>query len=317
MILCHALSGVSVASLKMPGHASEPPMRPSGDSFQLALNQQQIDKLVDHARRTLGLSPEEIDHLRDFAKESGLIDQVKRQGLATLMLSPEERSSIVVYLNRIAQIPPEKKNRRAVPLAEVLGPMFQLAKKRTDSGRHPVAENRAAFLALSLFCSRVDLSLALGEDAVLVETSKIKPQHVRLSGRHDLVQHFVSSAALALTAGSRDAGRIGLDKELSDARGASGFSFVDLAANRAGIQLALSATASEEAARLFQARLGAAKADSEIMPSIMGLPEGLTEADFVDAYQNTESEGFLKMLRGIDERIVACTVYRSKNHGSP
>ena len=55
-----------------------------------------------------------------------------------------------------------------------------------------------------------------------------------LNGRHDSAQHFVISAALAAWAGEPVAEAIGLYKELDDARRGSGFSFADLAADRAG-----------------------------------------------------------------------------------
>jgi uncharacterized protein YfiM (DUF2279 family) len=61
-----------------------------------------------------------------------------------------------------------------------------------------------------------------------------RPLILTLQGRHDLAQHFAISAALAAWAGEPLANTIGLDKEVDDARGGSGFSFADLAADRAG-----------------------------------------------------------------------------------
>jgi uncharacterized protein YfiM (DUF2279 family) len=55
-----------------------------------------------------------------------------------------------------------------------------------------------------------------------------------LLGRYDSAQHFVISAALAAWAGEPAANAIGVYKEIDDSRRGSGFSFADLAADRAG-----------------------------------------------------------------------------------
>ena len=170
-------------------------------------------------------------------------------------------------------------------------------------------ENKAAILAASLFANSADLSLVLGRDAAMAYRPKIQPKQVSLSGRRDLMLHFLTSAGLALTNGPERAGKVGLEKELSDSRGGSGFSFVDLTANRAGIQLALTATAFTEEALLIQTRMSRIKKDIEIMPSTAGLPEGLSESEFIRRFKNTESKSFLRISKTIDERIIHCPVY--------
>ena len=57
-------------------------------------------------------------------------------------------------------------------------------------------------------------------------------------GRRDLAQHFVLSAFLAANSGTQAAEAAGLAKEVVDAQGPSGFSFTDIAADRAGIRFA-------------------------------------------------------------------------------
>ena len=54
-----------------------------------------------------------------------------------------------------------------------------------------------------------------------------------LAGRQDLAKHFAISAAISAHSGAPLADAIGLYKELEDARGGSGFSFDDLAAEPA------------------------------------------------------------------------------------
>src|SRR5439155_12630756 len=61
-----------------------------------------------------------------------------------------------------------------------------------------------------------------------------------MRGRRDLAQHFVVSCALVAVVGESLAEAAGLFKEQQDARpGGSGFSFVDLNADLAGVALAM------------------------------------------------------------------------------
>ena len=50
----------------------------------------------------------------------------------------------------------------------------------------------------------------------------------------DLAQHFIVSAVIAAAGGTPIAAAAGVYKELNDARDGSGFSFSDIAADRAG-----------------------------------------------------------------------------------
>ena len=59
-----------------------------------------------------------------------------------------------------------------------------------------------------------------------------------MRGRNDLAKHFFVSVHLAALAGSEAARTAGLVKEMRDAQGGSGFSFRDMAANRAGVVFA-------------------------------------------------------------------------------
>ena len=59
-----------------------------------------------------------------------------------------------------------------------------------------------------------------------------------LLGRRDLAQHFFVSGYLTATMGAEAANAAGVAKELVDANTTSGFSFADLAADRAGVRFA-------------------------------------------------------------------------------
>ena len=95
--------------------------------------------------------------------------------------------------------------------------------------------------------------------------------------RRDLAQHFAVSCALAVVVGSHGAEIAGISKELSDARGGSGFSFADLAADFAGIRFADSVTESKVSLN----RLAECFTVADYLPPHTGLPEGLSWDKFL------------------------------------
>ena len=99
---------------------------------------------------------------------------------------------------------------------------------------------RSAFLALAVYCGERKLQSLVGDVIPeALKSSKSYCRSVTLSGRSDLRQHFIVSAALKLAGDSGLAFAVGEFKEMLDAnRGGSGFSFDDIAANRAGIRFA-------------------------------------------------------------------------------
>jgi hypothetical protein len=92
------------------------------------------------------------------------------------------------------------------------------------------------------------------------------PRKVTLNGRTDSPQHFTISAALAAHAGSPLSDAIGLYKEVDDSRRGSGFSFNDLAADRAGTRFGDLATRSPASARQLQQRVAFGIREPDFMP---------------------------------------------------
>ena len=136
-------------------------------------------------------------------------------------------------------------------------------------------------------------------------------------GRNDLVQHYLVSAALTVSAGSGLAGAMGVFKELDDSRGGSGFSFADLLADRAGIRLAEMATGTKQQARLLQKRMGGPLLlESDFMPNIEDLPEGIMELEFKHRYQDPDSENYRIIEDEIEYRLSHCKVYRAQDRGT-
>jgi hypothetical protein len=101
---------------------------------------------------------------------------------------------------------------------------------------------------------------------------------------------------------------VGLWKELADARrGGSGFSFNDLAADRAGTRFGELAV--RDPVRL-QARIAAGVGDVDLMPEPGDLPQHLPQAEFIARYGGVGGAGYSRMLAEIEARIDALPLFR-------
>ena len=190
-----------------------------------------------------------------------------------------------------------KQRGERVTLAEVLAPLMS----GNGQGRE---QCRAALLVLAG-------SLAGGKLANIVPEAASWPQPPRvvitLRGRHDSAQHFVVSAALAAWAGEPVATAIGLYKELEDARRGSGFSFADLAADRAGTRFGELVAA--DATRLDEVLAGT-PGDADLLPPLEGLPEFLPEAEFRRRYGGPGEPAYEKVADEIERRLSGLALYR-------
>ncbi|MBW1767294.1 MAG: hypothetical protein JRJ65_09625 [Deltaproteobacteria bacterium] len=131
-----------------------------------------------------------------------------------------------------------------------------------------------------------------------------------LRGRQDLALHFLVSAAIAVSAGGGMADFMGLFKEMDDSRGGSGFSFADLAADRAGVKFANAGTGSSFSANLLQQQMSGQLKEGDFMPRVDHLPEGIMELELKKKYKDLDSATYRIVDEEIERRIVACRVYR-------
>ncbi len=197
-----------------------------------------------------------------------------------------------------------------LPLHSLLQPVLELAARRAGpkAGAQALAdEQRMALVALAFYVNGKGLG-ALAPAAA--QWPAPEPRRVALGGRGDWAQHFTISAALAAVAGTPLADAVGLYKELEDARGGSGFSFADLAADRAGTRFgALAAGAGPTQDRL-QRRLKVGLEDQDLLPPLRDLPEFLEEAEFKRRYGTVESAAYKRMAADIERRVGALGLYR-------
>ena len=225
-----------------------------------------------------------------------------------LLLSDEDRRRLATYNNLIARIA-NSLYKPNTSLCNFMRPLFRLADQRSSAMEVAPAENRAAILALTLFVNHLSIKKLIGTDWP-EPLLRPKPIETTLRARTDLPKHFMISAALQVVADSSLSSTVGLFKEIDDSMSGSGFSFVDLLADQAGLRFAELSTASEATARQVQIQMGRARHESVFMPDIGGLPEGLMQKTFQKRYRDMDSAAYRAERREIDRRIDACLLHQ-------
>lgn len=173
-------------------------------------------------------------------------------------------------------------------------------------------EVKAALLALAIYCGHYRFEQVVGE-----VVPRNRPQHqsgcsqATLQGRGDLRQHFIISAGLQAAATSNFAFAIGEFKELLDSnRGGSGFSFDDLAADRAGIAMADAFLKAEHGAQ--KTLLNMLTSEESMMPRTADLPSGMSGTEFKSRYGDINSAAYRDLVQEIDNRIKQLPIYRTR-----
>lgn len=223
---------------------------------------------------------------------------------------PGEQERVVHYYDLLTRMG-ERWRRSQLSFNAYLTPLMAEARGR-DKPSSAIAENRAVIWALAIYFSNGEFETLLGRLVSSDRTLSLSPTGVALGGRQDLMLHFIYSAGITLATQQGIGFAAGEFKELLDSgSGGSGFSFADLAADRAGIAFVKAATASESGAQHLQQSIVAHKGESAFFPSISGLSEGLSAAQFRRMYGSTESQEYRSQVELIDERIARLPVYQA------
>lgn len=184
-----------------------------------------------------------------------------------------------------------------ISLAEVL-------KGALPASEDKALRGRATLLVLASLLAGKDLSAIV---PAARNWPRVRWVNITLAGRHDLAQHFVISAALAAWAGEPVADAIGLYKELEDARHGSGFSFIDLAADRAGTRFG------ETLLRIPDRLIAAMQddfQDDQLLPAVSDLPEDLHQPEFTRRFESPDSPPFKALASEIERRLDSLPLYR-------
>jgi hypothetical protein len=229
---------------------------------------------------------------------SGLANQLR-----ALLVQPDDALRLRAYVQRLSEVVAKTPAAQGVSLAHLLPPLLALARERSTGG-DATRENRAALIVLTFFANGRSLT-ALTPAAR--DWPRPAPRTVTLAGRDDFPKHFLISATLAAEAGTALADAVGLFKEVDDSRGGSGFSFNDIAADRAGTRLGELAVSAP--AKLQDALAPGAK-EADFMPDVRDLPEFMPEAEFKRRYGGIGAPLYNKMMNDIEARIAARPLYR-------
>ena len=231
----------------------------------------------------------------DYRWHPELLTRIERKSVE-LLIEPEDQARMLAYAQQLDAILKRYSSGSTVPLTQVVAPLFAHA---STLGSHAAEENRAALTALAAYLYGISLPRLLEGD---IKSIRRAPRVLlSLHGRRDFAEHFMISAALTVNGGSRLANAIGLLKEEEDATQGSGFSFTDLAANRAGVELGERAIGKN--ADRIQQKLSAARSDADLLPDFRDLPEFMPQAEFDRRFGPVGSPRYKKVIRQIDTQL--------------
>lgn len=222
-----------------------------------------------------------------------------------LKLDNRHYRALVFYQWHISRIIAQHDPEWRLSLAELLQPLFKLAYDRSTA-ESAIAENRAVILAISTYVNKAEIQSYIPFD---ISPTVSRQYPVSLYKRHDMAKHFMISAALAASGAETLAYTLGQEKELNDAERGSGFSFIDLACDRAGLKLGKTAVFSSVQARQLQLNMAAIKSYRAFMPEVRDLPENMNEKQFKQRFESIYSARYQNMLKKIDQRISKLAIY--------
>jgi len=232
-----------------------------------------------------------------------IMDQIQARG-RRMLIPAGEKERWLAYNSRLYTLSFALKGEK-ISILQFLPPLFQLASERTANGNDAIAENKILILTLAMFGTGSNMDRVV---RFLEIDGAQRPRRIEMTllTRGDLAKHFMVSAALTLSGGGNLANVMGVYKEYGDSQGGSGFSFADIAADRAGMTFAQIATASEAQARAIQARMSQATLETDFMPRVDALPEG------IQTYEGAQlDDATLKIIENeIDRRVRNCRIYQ-------
>jgi len=175
---------------------------------------------------------------------------------------------------------------------------------------------KAMFLALGIFMDdSATLRTFPGTSSLVTQAETDEQRRNRLSvlgrpamqGRPDIAKHFFVSAHLLVALGGGAARSAGLAKETLDAQGGSGFSFADMAANRAGIIFAEKVLAGQ----ITLDQIANSFTVDKFLPAIDDLAEGLNAKKLRSKLSNDAQGNLSAELQRIEQRILDLPIYQA------
>ncbi len=214
------------------------------------------------------------------------------------VLSKSEQEKVHCYYQLLVQNNQEQKKQT---LPQILQLLMQTAIQKA-SYSSAQKENRAAILAATFYVLALPINYLIPEAPSLTLSQQ---KTITLDGRKDFAQHFIVSAAITAYADTALSDAIGLYKEIEDKRSGSGFSFNDIAADRAGTRFGERATATRHEAMRLQHLIAQGLDDKKIMPAWTDLPEHLSTTEFRQHYGTFDTPAFHQIIDKIERRVEA------------
>jgi hypothetical protein len=217
---------------------------------------------------------------------------------------------VKLYYEKLIEIEGQFQPGQAISLSRYLSPLFELANQRSKPGTH-VRENRAAILALSVYAGHWRFEQFTGDvGSKHISPNPLITRNIVLGGRQDLRLHFIVSAGIKVIADSGVSFIAGEFKELMDALyGGSGFSFADLAADRAGTFFAQMAVSNDTDAEKLQQGIMENPEETYFFPDVLWLPEGISQERFQQEFKHVESDQYQALINAIDQQIMHLGLY--------
>lgn len=320
------------ATLRIPGFPSRPYL-----NLQLDLRDQEGQPNLVHLQVNRFVVPRNLAHqllaellirlyqTDEYRLARSIVDEIRlndRQLDLSYRWSPDlERRARAAFLREpqairqayrgeLRRLLQQQPNARP-SVTTLLQPLFAFARQR---GGDPVEENRA-LLAMLGYWATTGRTIA----TELIGRDEGPPLRFRahLNKRRDQARHFLISAAIAARIDDNTASLAGTYKEIEDAQRGSGFSFIDLAADRAGTRFGELAVASPRQARELQQVLAAGIREADIIPPIEALEEGVDLQKLEREYGGLESPQYQRIIDHIDARIDQCRIYRELKNPLP
>jgi hypothetical protein len=264
-------------------------------------------KMLGHGRgadlamasvQQLTLRPSHVSLLYEWRPE--LLDAVRED-----LLPADQQQAIAAYYQELATLHGAGQSRRG-SLPDALKPLFALAQQRSQA-RDPVQENRALLAVLGAWAGGRGMDRLLPAEH---QPGRLRGFGLQLQRRTDFAQHFLVSAGLAANGDSLLSDAVGLYKEVRDSQHGSGFSFTDIAADRAGTRFGELASAGPEQARTVQQLLASGIAEQQLMPAARDLPEHMSASEFERRFGGVDSPAYRRMMADIEDRIARLPLYR-------
>lgn len=238
----------------------------------------------------------------DYRWKPELLTLLERKG-AEVLVGADEKQRLLAYASVVRRVMEAYPAKSQQPVHALVSQVFAHVARQ---GGNPAAENRAALTALGAYVAGISLPQLLEGRG---RTTRRAPSVLlTLYGRRDAAEHLLIAAAVAANGGGRLANALGLAKEEQDVASGSGFSFTDLAFDRAGARLGVLSTDISGAA--MAERLAKIERDADLTPAFLDLPEFMTQTVFVRRFERVGSPAYLSQVNEIERRLDAHSLYQ-------